>query len=202
MRAKLARTIGVFAAVLLLIGTAAPVHASILTWDFIFDEYGNGYINVNGSGWVSQPGTLLPDLTGSGFASALTYMLPGPTGSGDVVVFEPNLTVGDLVRFASPTGEHGGFEAADRLIFYSLAGGGAPADTGIPDYDPFYRDVCCPVAEINGAFDIVGGGNTYHGVSDGVAVNPVPEPASLVLVGSGLLSAGARWRRRRAEKQN
>jgi hypothetical protein len=161
-----------------------------------FDENGNGTIDLGG-GAVPNPGALLPDPSQVGNPLALTYFLGagGPVVAGDLRVWEDFIggTLGDVVRFTDATGSLTSL-AADRLIFYSLAGGGDLADTGLPGNVGAgnFADI---VENGSGAFQFVAAGpNVYNGVSDGsLAPASVPAPAS-AWAGLVLLTALAGWR--------
>jgi hypothetical protein len=164
---------------------------------FNFDENGNGSINVNGGGFQNLPGSLLADPSNGGIP-ALTYLLPGavtPVGNGDVRIFEnAGLTIlGDVLRFTDSQGRLTGI-TADRMIFYSLLGGGALADTGFPA-NLGTGAVGGPIVEnADGTFQFVAGGpNIYNGISN----EGVPEPTSIALWSFVAMGLGAAYRRRK-----
>ena len=185
-------------------GTSAlnPVGPFILT----FDENGNGTIAVNGGATAILKGTLIGPIGGTG---ALTFLLPEPVITGDVSFTEPGSNgISDWLRFTDAAGIISGIAtgAGPRMIFYSefelgelhadLADTGFPTDLGTGNV----LHLTEVGAEGSNGFDYRPAGvaypinNEYIGISD-----KVPEPASLVLLGSGLVALGLTvFRRRRA----
>ena len=156
----------------LLAGEETPTPGDFV---FSFDENGDGCFGV-GCTLVAGAGTLAADPTLAGNPDSLIFQLGafGPVGAGDVRVYEDTIggTIGDVLRFTNAAGDLTG-TGATEMIFYSTAGGGSLADTGIPGtLDPNDGG---GVLEVNGAFTYAGGAgaNTYDGISD------VPEPVSV-----------------------
>jgi len=159
------------------------------------DEDGNG--NLSNSGGFNQalPGAMLPDPGPGGLPLALTYNLLNPPGltAGDLIILDSPGVMSDIVRF-NP-GQNGG-----SLVLYSILGGGQLADTGFPS--AFYPNtfsinegagvtVYTPTTGMPGFVAGAAGPVTYR-ISGSQA--QTPEPASLILLGSGL--GGALLRRR------
>jgi hypothetical protein len=160
---------------------AVPANAQIFSIQF--DENGNGLIN----GTTPDQGVLMLDPQSGQIA--LAYALPSLVGGGDVGVMEPNSStdLSDGLRFEDING-------VSYMFFFSLAGGGDLADTGIPSggFSGFF------VNENNdGSFTFLAGGggnNSYFGKSS--AETTVPEPTSLLMLGSGLVGLAGVVRRR------
>jgi len=171
---------------------------------FDFDEFGNGSFSTDGTHFTPSLGVLLPDPTQATHPLVLSYFLPQtPVGNGDVIVLEAPTIVSDDIRFTDAAGHLTG-GTADRMIYYSDNGGGtdidAPADTGFPPIGGTKLFEIGPEGNngftYNASGGFASGGNTYNGISDGIAV---PLPAS-VWVGLFMLAALAtsRWIHRRS----
>jgi len=187
MRLFMVLLVGVF---LCLAGSIVPAQAA--PYSLIIDEYGPGYYKDLGPSsdgeWHVWNGALRTDPIEGGTSliyigsRAITF-----TGYRDVLVYDPSGTISDDLRFWDPPDPR-----YTDTIFYSAVGGGAPADTGIPTD----LNVIATVNEnLDGTFYWLSPstGTEYFGYSDTVAPNPIPEPATMLLVGSGLLGLwGAR----------
>ena len=187
------RRLGVLAApVLALLAISATTQiasAQVFSVQVTADERCNGLL-TNTSGFsqalacsfTSDPGP-------GGLPSAMYYAMINPPGLilGDIVLTEDGVD-GDLIRF-NPTLSGGGF------FFYSILGGGAPADTGLPS--GFNTNllrfaetdigggrmglIYTPTADQPGFVTGAAGLVTYNFVSD-----DVPEPATIGFVALGV----------------
>lgn len=188
---------------------ASPAAAFSVT--LTIDENGNGRLtNTNGfSG--ALPAALQNDPGPGGLNNVLTYDLLNPPGltSGDVAFTDADAggAVLDIVRFnasetCGPNGDTG------CLVFYSdnIDGFDALADTVSPPGGTYTNVISLPEVAIPGGDGVMytptagqpgfvagaGGPVTYILISD-----KIPEPATLSLLGAGLLGF-AGYRRRKA----
>jgi hypothetical protein len=162
---------------------AVPANAQFFT--LTVDEAGNGTLN----GTADQGYLAVDPISG---LTALTYNLPGVVGSGDVGILDANGQVSDGIRFEIVSGLNNG----NSVMFYFSqldTTNSMMADTGVPagNFQGFN------VPELGEAWTFLAGGggnNSYFGTSD--ADNTVPEPSSLLLLGSGLMGLAGFARRR------
>jgi hypothetical protein len=170
------------------------------------NEAGKGTLTNSAGFSAALPSSMAPDPGPGGLASALTFDLLNPPGltSGDVTLseLEESGQVGDLIRFNALSNDSG------TLVFYSAFGGGQLADTGSPL--GFYENILnlsevllpdggrgavyTPTEGQPGFVAGAGGPVTYTFESD---LTPAPEPASLVLVGTGFVGMAGFIRRKR-----
>jgi hypothetical protein len=152
-----------------------------------FDEHGNGNV-PSCTGTCSFTGNDPGYIDANGF---LAYNLPQVVGLGDVAIDETSsTTVGDGLRFLTLASSPSGF----AMEFFSTDHLAALADTGFPAN--FNTSFVGATEAANGSFVYTPSPNTYNGLSDEAAA--VPEPASVALLASALIGAGAARRRRRA----
>lgn len=186
--------------------SAAPFSVSITVDENCNGSFSNttGFTSSLACGFLADPGP-------GGLGSVMTYSLQNPPGvtAGDVLLQDgPGGPILDVIRF-NPA--ESCFGSVGCVVFYSdnVDGMDAGADTTRPP-GAFYSHtvtllevgteqnngaVYTPIFGQPGFVSGAAGPVTYTLLSD---TTPIPEPASLILLGSGLLLGASRRRRRSA----
>jgi hypothetical protein len=177
---------------------AASAQADITYFSIIFDEWGHGFVSVDGGAYTPSPGAFgtSPD----GYANALYYTLPEPVTAGFVTVWEDSneTAISDVLRFANST----------QMWFYSDPAeteelNPPPADLSETNWDNlmtkslYNGDVY--ESGIEGKFTWITGVAPYTATYIGYSDVAVPEPCTIILLGSGLAGLGLLRLRKRVQ---
>jgi hypothetical protein len=195
-----------FAAMAILFGGVGQASASFILY---FDENGNAsYTQTLLSGAVVSGtivGVVAQDPSAPAGMMGLTYALPELVNNGDLLIMEPgNPTapvVSDMLRFTNNLGDLTlGHQTANLLIYYSDIEQGE-ANTDLADL-PFTTNTTSSIPEVGGegnnGFDWQPGGVPYPNGNEYVGISDAPEPATLTMLGIGIVGmAGYGWRRRK-----
>jgi hypothetical protein len=206
-----------FALVVMTVLTASPASATSITY----------FLNQSGTGPVGTAGTITLDDAGADSVDILVTLNEGygfvKTGAGDALAFnilgDPVITIDGITAGFAIGPEHED-ESPFGTFHYSVScttgcgNGGSQPNLGPLSFDVHLTGITVDsfIANSDGyyfASDVIGPGADGVPLTGNVAANglvitktdvtPVPEPTSLVLLGSGLIGSVYKWRRKRRQ---
>lgn len=197
----------------LVLAGAQVATAQTFTISFTVHEDGTGTFD-NGVTVGPIASDQRQDVGPGGLSNALTFSLLGPPRlvAGDLFLTDPTtMQLSDIIRFnPNETGADG---KTGVLVFYSLAGGGALADTGFPSANytntfsltenPLGETLYTPLAGQPGFVAGTSGVVTYHIFSEELPTsNGVPEQGrTAVLMALSMMTLiGVAWARPVAQR--